>query len=83
VGVSDPIMGEEVKAVVVADADFDLRDVRSRLADQVASYMLPRFVERVMTIPRTQTEKILRREMQYVDDRVIDLAKNYEGRRSK
>lgn len=69
-------MGEEVKAVVVADADFDLRDVRSWLADQVPPYMLPRFVERVAAIPRTQTEKILRREIQYVDDRVIDLTKN-------
>jgi acyl-CoA synthetase (AMP-forming)/AMP-acid ligase II len=75
VGVADPIMGEEVKAVVVADADFDLRDVRTLLADQVPPYMLPRFVERMATIPRTQTEKILRREMQYVDDRVIDLKK--------
>lgn len=76
VGVADQIMGEEVKAVVVADADFDLRDVRSWLADQVPPYMLPRFVERVAAIPRTQTEKILRREIQYVDDRVIDLTKN-------
>jgi crotonobetaine/carnitine-CoA ligase len=76
VGVADQIMGEEVKAVVVANADFDLRDVRSWLADQVPPYMLPRFVERVAAIPRTQTEKILRREIQYVDDRVIDLTKN-------
>lgn len=76
VGVADQIMGEEVKAAVVVDADFDLRDVRSWLADQVPPYMLPRFVERVAAIPRTQTEKILRREIQYVDDRVIDLTKN-------
>jgi crotonobetaine/carnitine-CoA ligase len=80
VGVADPIMGEEVKAVVVADAEFDLRGVRNLLADQVPPYMLPRFVERMVTIPRTQTEKILRREMQYVDDRVIDLKKNDERR---
>ena len=76
VGVADPIMGEEVKAVIVADAGFDLRDVRNRLADQVPSFMLPRFVERCETIPRTQTEKILRRELQYVDNRVTDLIKN-------
>jgi acyl-CoA synthetase (AMP-forming)/AMP-acid ligase II len=75
VGVADPIMGEEVKAVVVADEDFDLSDVRSRLAGQIPPYMLPRFVERVAVIPRTQTEKILRRELQYVDDRVTDLTK--------
>ncbi|WOH84588.1 AMP-binding protein [Bradyrhizobium sp. BEA-2-5] len=81
VGVADPIMGEEVKAVVVTDCDFDLRDVRGRLADQVPTYMLPRFVERVLAIPRTQTEKILRRELQYIDDRVTDLTNN-ENRRN-
>jgi acyl-CoA synthetase (AMP-forming)/AMP-acid ligase II len=81
VGVADPIMGEEVKAVIVAEDDFDLREVRRRLADQVPPYMLPRFVERVATIPRTQTEKILRRELQYIDDRVTDL--NNKGRDSQ
>ena len=86
VGIADPIMGEEVKAVVVVLPDFDLADVRLHLADQVPSYMLPRFVERVETIPRTQTEKILRRELQYVDERVIDFTRNINnktfGRRS-
>jgi len=72
VGVADPIMGEEIKAIIVADQDFDLRDVRRQLADQVPPYMLPRFAECIEKIPRTQTEKILRRELQYVDDRVID-----------
>ena len=76
VGVADPIMGEEIKAVVVTDGSFDLHDVRRRLADQVPSYMLPRFAERVATIPRTQTEKILRRELQYIDERVVDLTNN-------
>jgi crotonobetaine/carnitine-CoA ligase len=84
VGVADPIMGEEIKAVVVVtDGNFDLHDVRRRLADQVPSYMLPRFVERVATIPRTQTEKILRRELQYIDDRVVDLINNEKGRNLK
>lgn len=79
VGVADPIMGEEVKAVIVAGDDFDLREVRRQLAHQVPSYMLPRFVERVATIPRTQTEKILRRELQYIDDRVTDLNNKGKG----
>lgn len=73
VGVTDAIMGEEVKAVVVAAKDFDLREIRRGLADKVPPYMLPRYVERVDSIPRTQTEKILRRELQYVDSRVVDL----------
>jgi len=83
VGVADPIMGEEVKAVIVTDQDFDLGEVRRQLADQIPSYMLPRFVERVGVIPRTQTEKILRRELQYVDGRVIDLTQETKGRGSQ
>jgi crotonobetaine/carnitine-CoA ligase len=83
VGIADPIMGEEVKAVVVTDGSFDLREVRRRLADQVPAYMLPRFVERVAAIPRTPTEKILRRELQYIDDRVTDLTSNEKGRNLK
>ncbi|MBI5132949.1 MAG: AMP-binding protein [Rhodopseudomonas palustris] len=80
VGVADPIMGEEVKAVVVAVPTFDLGDIRPWLAGQVPSYMLPRFAESVDVIPRTQTEKILRRALQYVDERVTDLNQNNKGR---
>jgi acyl-CoA synthetase (AMP-forming)/AMP-acid ligase II len=80
VGVTDAIMGEEVKAVVVAAKDFDLGEIRRGLADKVPPYMLPRYVERVDSIPRTQTEKILRRELQYVDSRVVDLNKEKQRR---
>jgi crotonobetaine/carnitine-CoA ligase len=72
VGVPDPIMGDEIKAVVVADAGFDLRSIRRQLAAFVPAYMLPRYAERVSHIPRTETEKILRREIAYIDDRVTD-----------
>ncbi|GGC91154.1 class I adenylate-forming enzyme family protein [Chelatococcus reniformis] len=75
VAVPDPIMGDEIKAVVVAEAGFDLAHIRSHLADHVPGYMLPRYAERIDRIPRTQTEKILRRELEYVDARVIDFKK--------
>jgi acyl-CoA synthetase (AMP-forming)/AMP-acid ligase II len=80
VGVTDAIMGEEVKAVVVATQEFDLCEVRRGLADKVPSYMLPRYAERVDSIPRTQTEKILRRELQYIDGRVVDLNQEIQRR---
>jgi len=35
--------------------------------------MLPRYVEQIDKLPRTETEKILWRHLQYVDDRVQDL----------
>jgi len=80
VGVADPIMGEEIKAVVVTDGSLNLLEVRRHLAEHVPSYMLPRYAEEVATIPRTQTEKILRRELQYVDHRVTDLTHDQKGR---
>lgn len=73
VGVPDALMGEEIKAVLVAKEGFEPATIRGKLAGRVPHYMMPRFVECLDVIPRTQTEKILRRELQYLDDRVIDL----------
>lgn len=75
VAVPDPIMGDEIKAVVVADAGFDLARIRPHLAEYVPPYMLPRYGERMEQIPRTETQKILRRELGYIDDRVQELNK--------
>lgn len=73
VGVPDAIMGEEIKAVLVAKPGFEPATIRGKLAGRVPPYMMPRFIECLDVIPRTQTEKIVRRELQYLDDRVIDL----------
>lgn len=75
VAVPDPIMGDEIKAVVVAAAGFDLAAIRPHLAAYVPAYMLPRYAERIAQIPRTQTQKILRRELGYIDARVEELNK--------
>jgi crotonobetaine/carnitine-CoA ligase len=74
VGVPDAIMGEEIKAAIVADAGVDPDAVWAFLAARVAPFMLPRYVEAVTAIPKTETEKIQRHKLQYLDERVRDRA---------
>ncbi len=73
VAVPDPIMGDEIKAAIVAEDGFDLGSLRRDLARTLPAFMLPRYAERVPHIPRTETEKIIRREIDYLDHRVVDL----------
>jgi acyl-CoA synthetase (AMP-forming)/AMP-acid ligase II len=71
--VPDPIMGDEVKVVVVTDDAMTHQEVRDRLAASLPDFKLPRYVEFAQHIPRTATEKILRRELQHIDGAVVDL----------
>jgi crotonobetaine/carnitine-CoA ligase len=74
VGVADAIMGEEIKAAIVAEPGVDAPAVRAFLTGRIAPFMLPRYVEVVTAIPKTETEKIQRHKLQYLDERVHDLA---------
>ncbi|MEO3388077.1 AMP-binding protein [Mesorhizobium sp. CAU 1741] len=73
VGVPDPIFGQEIKAVVVTRAGFRPDTIRSFLTGRVAAFMLPRYVQTVGQIPRTETQKIQRRALQEDSTGVIDL----------
>jgi crotonobetaine/carnitine-CoA ligase len=75
VGVDDDILGQEVKVVAVASAsDVTHRGVRDYLAEFLPGYMLPRYVEFLDTIPKTETEKIQRHRIAYLDSRVHDVS---------
>ena len=74
VGVPDPIMDEEIKAVVVGDGTVTPAAVRAFLAERVPPFMLPRYVEPAASLPKTKTEKIQRHKLQYLDERVDDAA---------
>jgi fatty-acyl-CoA synthase len=72
IGTKDPRRGESVKAVlVVKDGMRDTIDESSLIAwcqGKMAAYKVPRSVEFVAALPKTQTGKILWRELQEKED---------------
>ena len=60
VGVPDEIMGEEVKAYVVASEEVSAVTLRAFLETRIARFMLPRYFSFVDSIPKTETQKIKR-----------------------
>jgi acyl-CoA synthetase (AMP-forming)/AMP-acid ligase II len=73
VGIEDDIVGEEIKAVVVVSRKIDASQVREFLAAHFPEFMLPRYIEFADVIPKTETEKIQRRKLQYLGGGVYDL----------
>uniref|UniRef100_UPI003B51F7E5 class I adenylate-forming enzyme family protein n=1 Tax=Roseovarius indicus TaxID=540747 RepID=UPI003B51F7E5 len=76
-GVPDPMRGEEIKAVIVAD-DLSPSEIPAFLESRIARHMIPRFVQFAAEIPRTETEKIRREALKADRDGEIDLAGDTE-----
>lgn len=72
VGVADEIMGEEVKVAVVTSAPLSADELREFLSDRLPHYMIPRYVSFVDAIPKTETQKIKRHELNFIDSATID-----------
>ncbi|MEL3890108.1 AMP-binding protein [Ferrovibrio sp. MS7] len=72
VAVPDPILEEEIKVCVVADTPFPIKELRDFLATRVPKYMLPRYLQFVAAIPRTETQKIRRKPLQENQQGIID-----------
>lgn len=73
VAVPDEITGDEIKAVIVSEEVTDPHAITAFLADYLAPFMQPRYFEFIDIIPRTETEKIQRVKLQYIDESVIDV----------
>ena len=79
VAVPDDIAGDEIKAVIVSDTLKDAAKIMTFLSDRLAPFMQPRYYEFCDHIPRTETEKIQRMKLQYLDERVIDIRASAVG----
>jgi long-chain acyl-CoA synthetase len=64
-GVSDPIMGNEIKAYVALRNGSPLKEeqLREYLAERLAKYKLPRYIEICSELPKSSNGKILRRKL--------------------
>lgn len=71
--VPDPVYGEEIKAYVVATPQMRLDGLTQFLARHIPSHMIPRYVQPVTHIPRTETEKIQRHLLIADPQKTIDL----------
>ena len=72
VGYPDPILGERVAAVVVADSDFDLDGCRRLFSERgVARFKTPEAVLHVDSIPMTATGKTDRAELRAYAARIL------------
>lgn len=73
VAVSDEILGEDIKLVVVERAPLDHDDLMAFLALHLPRHALPRYIDIVDAIPKTPTEKIQRFKLQIPTPRLVDI----------
>lgn len=67
VGEPDPLVGENIKAVIVLESDargkLSERDITEYCQDKLAHYKIPKIIEFVGEIPKTDIGKVSRREI--------------------
>lgn len=65
IGIPDDVMGEEVKAFIVAKEGMMVTEaeVREFCMAKLARYKVPKYIEFVAALPKTTTGKILKREL--------------------
>ncbi|MFL6238517.1 MAG: AMP-binding protein [Actinomycetes bacterium] len=69
VGVEDDEMGQRLAAFVVpANGSPDVEELRSFVKQNLANYKVPRDIQIVDELPRTETGKVLRRELRGASD---------------
>jgi len=65
IGAPDKALGERVRACVILKENCEMTadEVKAYLADKIAKYKLPEFVEFMKDFPRNPTGKILKQEL--------------------
>jgi long-chain acyl-CoA synthetase len=72
VGVSDPLVGQQVRAVVVLESDargkISENDIKQYCKDKLAHYKIPKIIDFVGEIPKTDIGKVSRREIRIEEE---------------
>lgn len=72
VGVRDPVVGQNVKAVIVLESDargrITEREIQEYCSDKLAHYKIPKIIDFVGEIPKTDIGKVSRREIRTEED---------------
>ena len=58
VGVADPVLGQEVKAFIVASGPVTEDELRDFAADRLARFQVPRLWEFRDSLPKTATQRV-------------------------
>jgi long-chain acyl-CoA synthetase len=69
----DEVMGEEIAAAIVTDRPIVAHELLYFLTGRLPNHMLPRFLVFTDTLPKTETEKIKRHELNRFLPSAIDL----------
>ncbi|MFZ6649388.1 class I adenylate-forming enzyme family protein [Undibacterium sp. TJN25] len=72
VGVSDPMLDEEIKLVIVMRGKLDADEVVSFLRTVLEKHKIPRYIEFADHIPKTATQKVQRFKLTSNSDLTID-----------
>jgi acyl-CoA synthetase (AMP-forming)/AMP-acid ligase II len=73
VSVSDPILDEEIKLVIVASNKLSAGEVVSFLKTLLEKHKIPRYIEFIDNIPKTTTQKVQRFKLIANTDKTIDM----------